>query len=53
MKFFRIFSAVAFVAVFASCNGGESPEKQADKKLLEIEQTDMHGLFRPKKGTAL
>ena len=38
MKFFRIFSAVAFVAVFASCNGGESPEKQADKKLLEIEQ---------------
>ena len=38
MKFFRIFSAVAFVAVFASCNGGGSPEKQADKKLLEIEQ---------------
>ena len=22
-------------------------------KLLEIEQTDMHGLFRPKKGTAI
>ena len=38
MKFFRIFSAVAFVAVFASCNWGGLPEKQADKKLLEIEQ---------------
>lgn len=38
MKFFRIFSAIAFVAVFASCNGGGSPEKLADKKLLEIEQ---------------
>ena len=22
-------------------------------RLLEIEQTDMHGLFRPKKGTAI
>lgn len=38
MNFFKIFSIVALVAAFTSCNGNGSPEKQADEKLLEIQK---------------
>jgi hypothetical protein len=38
MKFSRLLSAVVFTVLFVSCNGGSSPEKQADEKLSEIEQ---------------
>lgn len=38
MKFSRLLSAVVITVLFVSCNGGSSPEKQADEKLSEIEQ---------------